>query len=279
MAKRGYGWDEKKIQKYLKEGRGSGELSEYKPWLTIHDFPSTGRDTRGVGWKTNRMHQLMSDLEKYYCFYLEWADDVVDIREQFPISRDKTLEIANRKGISHSVDLDTKTPIMMTTDFLITIEKDGQRKEVARSVKPASELEKPRVIEKLEIEREFWQEHGDSWGIVTEKELSKNFAFNMGWVHSAYWLNDYEELRNLDVPLVLQMLKNQLIGSAETVQLILERYDREIGKNEISLLLFRHLVAKKEIRIDMEKRFNVMKPASEVIIEFKNENKRERLTG
>lgn len=280
MAKHRYDWDEKKIQKYLKEGRGKGELSDYKPWLTIHDVSSKGRDTQGVGWKTNRIHQFLSDMEKNYCFYLEWADDVVDIREQFPISRDETLRIAEKKGIKHSIDQKSKTPLMMTTDFLVTIEQNGMRSEIARTVKPSSELEKPRVIEKFEIERTFWQEHGVSWGIVTEKELSKAFAFNMAWIHSAYWLNDFHVLKNIDVPLAIQMLKNQLNGTDEPVQLILDKCDREIGNgSRISLLLFRHLIAKKEVRINMEERFDVMKSAAEVIIKIKDENKRNRRIG
>ena len=39
MAKRETGWTEKKIARYYKEGRGSGELGQYKPWLTIQDVP------------------------------------------------------------------------------------------------------------------------------------------------------------------------------------------------------------------------------------------------
>lgn len=35
MAKRSTGWTETKIARYLKKGRGYGELNNYKPWLTI----------------------------------------------------------------------------------------------------------------------------------------------------------------------------------------------------------------------------------------------------
>jgi len=40
MDKRTNKWTEEKIARYHAEGRGSGELSNYKPWLTIQDFPS-----------------------------------------------------------------------------------------------------------------------------------------------------------------------------------------------------------------------------------------------
>lgn len=42
MPKRQTGWTEAKISRYIKEGRGQGELASYKPWLTIQDVPSHG---------------------------------------------------------------------------------------------------------------------------------------------------------------------------------------------------------------------------------------------
>lgn len=38
MSKRYTGWTEAKIARYQKEGRGQGELSKYKPWLTTQDI-------------------------------------------------------------------------------------------------------------------------------------------------------------------------------------------------------------------------------------------------
>lgn len=46
MGKRVYEWTEKKIEKYIKEGRGEGELSNYKPWLTIQNVSSSGNNNR-----------------------------------------------------------------------------------------------------------------------------------------------------------------------------------------------------------------------------------------
>ena len=43
MPKRQTDWTEAKISRYIKEGRGQGELASYKPWLTIQDVPPHGR--------------------------------------------------------------------------------------------------------------------------------------------------------------------------------------------------------------------------------------------
>ncbi|MFN3898722.1 MAG: heteromeric transposase endonuclease subunit TnsA, partial [Acinetobacter junii] len=38
-------------QKWIKDGRGDGELSSYKPWLTVRDLSSLGRSHRVYGHK------------------------------------------------------------------------------------------------------------------------------------------------------------------------------------------------------------------------------------
>ncbi|WP_327324120.1 hypothetical protein [Lysinibacillus parviboronicapiens] len=69
MEKRKSRWTEEKFARYLKEGRGQGELSEYIPWLNVQDFSSNGNVTRIKGWKTTRQHEFFSNLERSYFFY------------------------------------------------------------------------------------------------------------------------------------------------------------------------------------------------------------------
>ena len=63
MAKKQYDNSEAKNRRWIKEGRGSGRGSEYKPWLTVRDLPSKGRSHRIFGHKSQRTHHLLSDLE------------------------------------------------------------------------------------------------------------------------------------------------------------------------------------------------------------------------
>lgn len=46
MAKRKRKSNKKTIKNRLKEGRGTGNLKDYKPWLTIQDVASKGLATR-----------------------------------------------------------------------------------------------------------------------------------------------------------------------------------------------------------------------------------------
>lgn len=260
MAKRQMGWTEKKIAKYYKEGRGSGELSCYKPWLTVQDVQSRGRSHRPKGWKTNRIHQLLSDLEFNYFCLLEWADDVVDIREQFPLNRELTLNIAESKNINYSVDTQTRTPIVMTTDFLITVRRNSELDYLARTVKHTKELS-DRQIEKFEIERAYWEGQGINWGIVTEKELSSVAIDNIKWLHKSYFEKD-----SSDQEMINQLLY-YLSEQGQTIIRVLSEFDEnyKLEQGE-ALSLFKWLVANKIIKINIHKKFDLKHETSVLLI-------------
>lgn len=263
MAKRNYGGaTEEKIKEYIKQGYGQGRGKDYKPWIEIHDFPSKGRVTRSFAWKTGRTHHLMSDLETRYFYMLQWADIVVDIREQYPIlERELAIRIAENKGIRYPVDPQNNVPIVLTTDFMITVNINGKLIDIARTVKPSSDLEKIRVIDKFEIERAYWEQKGIDWGIVTEKELSKIMALNIEWAYSAYSLEDTNEQ---DIETLIQLsliLKNRLKSSNEKIQNILNKLDIEMNVHEGTFLyLFKYLIATKQIKLNnIKEKINISK--------------------
>ena len=162
MAKRNTNWDENKLKRWIQEGRGQGEGKEYKPWLTIQDYPSMGRATRIFGWTTQRIHHFFSDSQLKYFYLLDWEEKVVDIREHYPLlDLETVLEDTADLKLDKFIDKKTKEPYILTTTFLITLlNHDGQKSFAARSIKYASELSKKTTIEKLEIERRYWTAKG-----------------------------------------------------------------------------------------------------------------------
>src|SRR5690625_5548923 len=81
----------------------------------------------------------------------------------------------------------------MTTDFLLTVDKGQGVFEVAHTIKMKNQLLEERVLEKFEIEREYWERKGISWGMVTEEEIDKIMARNISYIH------DYFDIRSYDV--------------------------------------------------------------------------------
>jgi hypothetical protein len=232
--------------------RGSlrGHGKDYKPFLTVRDVPSLGKASRPKGWKTGRVHQLLSTIELHYFYLLEWAPQVVDVREQYPLlPREETIEIAERLGIKHPTVPVTGELAVMTTDFLIDEDIGGKIYTKARAIKPAADLTSKRTIEKLEIERTYWTEHGIDWGIVTDDDIPISLARNVEWVHDCL---------PAELPLtVLEQVESALLGQFQQFpnmpfsHAALE-IDRSLGqKPGTALWAVRHFIATKRWRVDM----------------------------
>lgn len=267
LSKRRLGWNENKFKNYLKEGRGQGIGKDYKPWITIQDFPSKGRSSRTPGWKSHRVHHFFSDNELRYFYLLEWSDIVVDIREQFPLLEiDDAINIAENMGVKYPREPESQYPYTLTTDFMITLNVGGKEIHIARSVKPSTELDKKRVLEKLEIERRYWADRNIDWGIVTEKEIPLAFTKNIEWIYTAYRLNPAEEMKIKELVDLSSILKHKLQQRHEiSIRQITSSLDKEMNLEiGTSLYVFRHLVARKEIIMDMEQKLDVSMPASTI---------------
>ncbi len=246
-------WTQAKFERYCKEGRGQGSGKNYQPWIKTQDFASNGRVSRPSGWKTNREHHLLSDNETRLFYVFEWSDAVVDIREQFPLlNLDLAMSIADEMGITYPTDSQSNTPYVLTTDFMLSVKQGKSIVQKARTFKLTKDLETKRVAEKFELEKRYFAAQGIDWGIITEKDIPKQLAENIEWVHTAYKLEEnadinLEELRNIACVLKLKLQK-----SNESINIITTSLDKEMNiEPGTSLYLFKHLIARKEIMMDM----------------------------
>ncbi len=199
MSRRKTDWTQAKFDRYKKEGRGQGEGSSYTPWIKISDFSSEGRVLRGLGWKTNREHHLLSDGEARLFYLCEWSDRIVDIREQFPLlDLDLCHQIAADMGIPYPTDRQSGIPMVLSTDFMLSVKREGKVVDEARTYKPFTDLKNKRTALKLEIERRYYALKGIDWKLVTDKEVPRSMAANIKWVHSAYKLEEDKGMKKED---------------------------------------------------------------------------------
>lgn len=172
------------IERHIANGFGSGAGVGYVPWLRVQDVPSMGRSHKIQGVKVERIHHLLSDLERAYLLVCEFSEDVVDIREQYPLLPvESTQAIAKAIGVRYPRYRSTTLPLVMTTDFFLTVRQpDGDFKSVARTIKYQNDLKEDsiRTLEKLEIERRFWMSQGVDWTIVTEEMFTPDLIKNLG---------------------------------------------------------------------------------------------------
>ena len=252
MAKRKYCFDNAGIEKLQSEGRGQGSGSDYIPWIRAHDINSIGLTTRAPGWKSGRIHHFLSKLEAHYFYCLEWADCVLDVREQFPLDYNATLKIAEDAGINYPWDRKTGFNTVLTTDFLINVrESKGGSIQLARTVKYSKDLQSERVLEKFEIERRYWQELGVNWGVVTEYQVPSILVSN---IMDCYEHRTLDQAINFDVQDV-ELIASQIPSiAAEHLEYKLNRlsalfdelYSLEAGS---TLAVLKHLVATKKIAL------------------------------
>src|SRR5438552_17486860 len=95
-----------------------------------------------VGLRTGRTHHYLSDIEYGYHLLAEYSTKVSDIREQFALLPwEETQSIATDLRIRHPVYPATHTPIVMTSDIVLTIASSSPLQLCVVSVKPASQLE------------------------------------------------------------------------------------------------------------------------------------------
>lgn len=230
----------------LKRKRGQGTGINYNPWIKVHDFSSRGLSSRVYSHVTKRTHHLLSQLERFVFYCIEFLEPV-QIREQYgllPLS--ETIEIAALSDLRHPQHMGVET--VMSVDFLVEF-KDGP---VAISVKPSENLSK-QTIAKLEIERQFFERRQTPYCIITEKDipplyiknilLARNFA-NRPEVNisdETFLIELRRITRNTGYPVIeaLKYLANQ---------------NRSLSFPELKKL-FLHLVWKKKITFDYKKLF------------------------
>ena len=178
-------WSEEAVEKLQKEGFGKGCGATYMAWVYITDLYSRGRSHQLYSHRTGREHQLLSDGERDTFVFLEWLRENIDIREQYPLDRDITLEVAHEIGVRHPYYPRTHVPTVMTLDFLVTKINDGEESTRAFSVKTQDELNYPDVVERQELERSTCLHMGLPYNIIIKERLPQAKLRNLLWIRDA----------------------------------------------------------------------------------------------
>jgi TnsA endonuclease N terminal/TnsA endonuclease C terminal len=201
---------------------------------------------------------MLSLLELLYFFVLEWASNVVDIREQYALlPLEETLAIANSCGIRHPVDPKTRQPIVMTTDFVVTVRHGDTDIDQPRTIKYRDDLFNLRTLEKLEIERRYWEARGKELKIVTECSIPRVLAKNVEWLHPYRRFQDFTDLSDLALSLIASIVMKTLQTRNAPLCEITISLDDELGlEGGTCLAITRHLLANRLLRVDMLKPIN-----------------------
>lgn len=205
--------DEKKLKT---RGIGSGE--DYEPFIKVHEISSTGESYRIRGRNTSRAHHLLSRLEFSAFLVFDRFHLTYDIKEQFPLPLADTLSICSRLGIKHP-QMRNKLKVV-TTDLVVELKG---KPSIAIAVKYASDLDNARTVDKLQIEKLYWEELGYEWKLFTDQEIPAIVKENLEWLHAASQNSHdlYGELSLEDISTVI----NRLSGSEKKLATVCAAMD------------------------------------------------------
>ncbi|ETT61201.1 MULTISPECIES: heteromeric transposase endonuclease subunit TnsA [Paenibacillus] len=238
----------------LKDGRGQGRGADYIPFIQANDnkVASEGWLTRTPGWHSNRIHHTLSKYEYQYLLVQDWTDQVIDIREQYPLPIEETQRIAKKLNIIHA-NLKGQD-VVQTSDFMLTV-PNGENgvKDVARTFKPTNKLTK-RTLELFEIERRYYKEIGLQWKVVFDVGRPINFIKNIDWLHDAKRPDVRPGLDNEMVNMIAEPLFELLIKNDQRLSISKSclKCDQNIGLEPgTSMFMVKHMLANKRWITDM----------------------------
>jgi len=167
------------LLEYQHEGRGEGSGDEYQPWVQVYDFYSDGQAATIPGIIHDRPYHTFSLGEQVYfkMLHLLYLPILKEINEQYPYPLILTQAIANAIHVKHPTDPKSKFPVLITTDFLFTLELGKSSKKFGRTVKRLSDLDK-RTLEKFEIERRLYKSINIDWKIIIADYFPEYLAKN-----------------------------------------------------------------------------------------------------
>lgn len=263
---------EARIEARLKKGHGQGTGPNYVPWVDVRRFSSRGSSNRIWSSKSGRLIHLLSNRELRCYFLLEWNDQIVDIREQFPLlPLSETRQIAASRGYRHPQERIRENGQVvtedreMTSDFRVTFHAGAEIPEMVISVKPTNALRDPqtylRTLEKLEIERQYWTRQGIPWRIATDEQLPEPLVTNLALL-LPYRSLDGRGIPENDVPGMLSFLYSTLRGSPDVpLGRICTATDQRLGlRRGDSISLIWYAIATKRWRVDMNVKLAPTRP-------------------
>ncbi|MBS0344701.1 MAG: TnsA endonuclease N-terminal domain-containing protein [Proteobacteria bacterium] len=175
-------WTEEKIEDLHRQRRGQGEGPNYQPWRKVGDFYSDGVTNPIPSLRFEREIHLFSTAEQDLFMLLERASNVTQLREQFPLSRDLTREVAHSLKIAYPCYPRTNIPQVMTIDFLLDFGEVQDKFTEGWSSKPAEQGNWQRVLELEEIMRVSLERLGATHRLIISNLVPASVVKNLSWV-------------------------------------------------------------------------------------------------
>ncbi len=168
----------------MKEQRGEFEGADYNPYIRATEQRGhLGMTSAVKDWLTGRQVHLLSKGEVMLYYILRWRDDVIDVREQYPLPIDKTEPLADRYGLRHPRLKGILTPL--TTDLVVTL-RNGQMEAYSVKFSRKAFHKSERQEKNVFLQKIYWDEADVRFRQVYTDEMNRGLFENIRRV-VAYW--------------------------------------------------------------------------------------------
>ena len=215
------------IEGWIRAGFGQGQGAAYKPFMFVRDIASPGLSNTIKSPVTGRIHHYITREEYEVHLLAEYCPSIINIRERFALLPwDETQAIASKLGIRHPRYPGTGTPTVITTDLLLTKKHSDGIELIAVSAALTKHLT-PQTMEKLLIERLYWNRRGVFWLLATEKNIPKLRAGNLRFFELAR--NDDQASKSGITPALFSQRFEANHAQGLCFNEILEKTSRDLG--------------------------------------------------
>lgn len=259
----------------------------YKPWNTIRQSHTYGQGQEILNRFNDRTIHLYSRGERQLFVLLEAMPNVIDIKEQFPLPLNETLDLASELNIKHPgaykerFEHDGIIPAKtMTSDLVVTFRLlNNEEKIVVYSFKYQESLDylaNPRTAkrtwDKLKLEREYWQREEIEWVLMTEQCYSPIYIYNLEYLRECF---EYPELLDVSDEFYQLFIKSfrqyDDKYSVYTLRYILEKVSDELNMGLFhAQALFQKAAYFKDLKIDLFHEVELFRPliANQVEVKY-----------
>jgi hypothetical protein len=154
---------------------------------------------------------------------------------------------------------------VMSSDFLID-SASGPHSQFVVQVKPSEAFDDLNTIEKLELERRYWQLKQVPWFLVTELEIELVVKQNIEWLYPTRAQGTIEPELIAQLPLLYKAVKedpnSKIIDICKKID---SAYDLDLGH---TLRDIRHLTANGYIKFNIRKAFRTITAAELTFCQF-----------
>lgn len=248
------------INRWLRQGFGQGVGVGFKPFMRVEDFPSKGTSTKLPLVTVDRTAHVFSRLELRSALFLDYAEWSLEACEQcalLPVA--DLMDLAKSLGIRYPVYPDTKTPVVLTVDFMVRRRLDtGRIGRLAIENKYAREFDPHKVgrrkvqrtLEKFELKRRWLELLGVPLQIKTERWISRELFLNLKSLHRSGFVGSL--LRRPEHYGRFLDAFDALASPTEQLSTIIARTAGRMGcSRHLAHDLFKHLVWLHYIEVDL----------------------------